>query len=452
MIRDATRGAGANVLIAVTGSVLVILVPGLQADTSAAVADSLFGASSAVRLILALLFWAFIAVAVAIATSTATNAFAVVLTGRLEEVALRRLLGASAERERSRLERLGLGVAAVGCVSGAAIGSVLLLILAPSGLASPGTWLSALIGLGAMFAATVIGARRAAAETLAAAPVTGLRLTRSDPSRHESGAKRPLPVLFIVGLVILLGSVPASLVSPFAIFVGVIGGIAAMIGSLSAMELVLRTALRLTGRLFRGHGSVSLAVVLLHTRLVAAARAATGLFTGTAVVTTFIVALSTLTGTLEASYTGDPRGAEAIRTLQSVTTGIGVMISLIVVLSGIGLATSLLHSVRQRQCEIATARILGQTEHNASRTIAAEAAVLCAAAVLPGLVLGALAGWIGAQDVLGAVRELGVLTPVVPIPLLLATAAGVGTLVAAVTALSVRHVLSAPPIRALAGT
>ena len=444
------RGTGANLLITVTGAVLVTIVPGLQAGASGAVAESLFGGSGAVRLILGLLFWAFLAVAVAVATTTAANAFAVVLTGRLEEIALRRLLGSSASRERARLQRMGSRIGVVGCLIGAGVGLALLVVLAPAGLASVWTLLSIAIGLVAMFVATRVGARRASDQVLASAPISGLRLTRLDESRHGDRSTRPLPVLFLTGLAVMVASVPASLVSPFAIFVGVIGGIATMIGSLQAMGHVLPVALRIAQRLMPAHGTPALAVRLLATRPGSAARAATGLFTGTAVVTTFVVALSTLTGALAASYDGDPAGVEAVQTLQSVTASIALMISLIVVLSGIGLATSLTHSLQQRRREIATLRILGQRGSDARRAVAAEAAVLCGAALVPGLLLGAVTGWIGAQDVLGAVRELGVLPPVIPVPLLLAAAVGAVVLVAAVTRISARHVLTAAPIRALA--
>jgi putative ABC transport system permease protein len=444
------RGTGANLLITITGAVLVTIVPGLQAGAADVVAGSLFGGSAAVRLILGLLFWAFLAVAVAVATTTATNAFAVVLTGRLEEIALRRLLGSSAARERARLQRLGTRIGLVGCLLGAGGGTTLLVVMAPAGLGSGWTWLSIAVGLAAMFAATRVGVRRAADQILAAAPVTGLRLTRLDESRRGDGGRGPVPALFLIGLVVLLGSVPASIVTPFAIFIGVVGGIATMVGSLHAMGHVLPVVLRVAQRLLPAHGTPALAVRLLTSRPGSAARAATGLFTGTAVVTTFVVALSTLTGALAASYQRDPAGAEAVRTLQSVTASIGLMISLIVVLSGIGLATSLTHSIQQRRREIATLRIMGQRGSDARRAVVAEAAVLCSAALVPGLLLGTLTGWIGAQDVLGAVRELGVLPPVIPIPLLLAAVVGAVVLVAVITRVSSRHVLAAAPIRALA--
>lgn len=444
------RGTGANLLITTTGAVLVTIIPGFQGAAASTVSESLFGGSVAVQLILELLFWAFLAVAVTVATTTTTNAFAVVLNGRLEEIALRRLLGASATRERARLQRLGVGVGIVGCLLGVTIGSVLLLILAPDGLGSALTLVAVGIGIVAMFVATVIGARRAADEVLAATPITGLRITRIDEARRGDHTGHAVPVLFLTGLVILVVSVPLSLVTPFAIFVGVLGGIATMIGSLAAMGYVLPAALRFAQRLLPSHGTAALAVRLLATRPGSAARAANGVLTGTAVVTAFVVALSTLTGALSASYQGDPAGAEAIRTLQGVTASIGLMMSLIVLLSGIGLATSLVHSLRQRRREIASLRVIGQRTTDARRTVTAEAALLAGAAIVAGLLLGALTGWVGAQDVLGAVRELGFLPPVMPVPLLLGAASGAAVLVATVTLLTSKQVLTLSPIRALA--
>jgi putative ABC transport system permease protein len=446
MGRHQWRDAGANLLLSVVGSVLVVIVPGFQAGASATIADSLLGKSTAVQMILGILSWAFVIVAVTVATSTSTNAFAIVLASRFEELAVRRLLGASARHERRRLTRLGVAVSTLGCVLGGATGLVLLLLGAPEALRAPWTWVSILIGLTAMFVATIIGSSRAARQILDAAPVGGLRLAQhhADPSQN---AHRH-PVVFFAGLVVLVVSIPLSLASPFAIFIGVIGGMMAMIGSLSAMTLMLTTTLRIVRRLAPRDGTLQITAQLLSTRIPAAAGAASGLLTGVAVTTTFVVALSTLTAALAASYKGDASAAIAVQNLQAVTAGMGATIALIVVLTAVGLCSTTLHSISQRKREIATLRILGQPVVGAQRLIANEIGLVCAAAVVPGVLMGAFTGWVGAQDVLGSVRELGILSPVVPISLLAALVIGSTALITVITAVSTRGVLSVPPVRA----
>jgi putative ABC transport system permease protein len=446
--RPQWRDAGANLLLSAVGSVLVVIVPGFQAGASATIADSLFGKSTAVQMILGILSWAFVIVAVTVATSTSTNAFAVVLASRFEELAVRRLLGASARHERRRLTRLGVAVSALGCVLGGASGLVLLLLGAPESLRAPWTWVSILIGLIAMFVATIIGSSRAARQILDAAPVGGLRLAQQHHAGPSQDAQRP-PVVFFAGLVVLVASIPLSLASPFAIFIGVIGGMMAMIGSLSAMTLMLTTTLRIVRRLAPRGGTLQITAQLLSTRIPATARAASGLLTGVAVTTTFVVALSTLTAALAASYKGDASGAIAVQNLQAVTAGMGATIALIVLLTAVGLCSTTLHSIRQRKREIATLRILGQPVVGAQRVIANEIGLVCTAAVVPGVLLGAFTGWVGAQDVLGSVRELGILSPVVPLSLLAALVFGSIALITVITTVATRGVLSVPPVRAV---
>ncbi|WP_275005151.1 FtsX-like permease family protein [Promicromonospora iranensis] len=445
------RATGAAMLISVTGTTMTTVVPGIQADVAQKVAETLFGGIPLVQLILQLLAWAFLAIAVATATSTATNSFRIVLDARLEEIALRRVLGSSATRERRRLTRLSSRIGIIGALLGMTLGTLVLLAVAPGVVTEPFTVLSIVVGATAMALATVTAAGRAAREVLSTTAITGLRLTRVDEAEraphtpHEAGR-----ALFVGGLVVVLGSVVASLFSPFAILVGALGGVAMMFGALSVMEVLLPAVLTFITRLGIVHGAAGVAVQSLRTRSAAAARGATGVFTSTAAVTTFVVALATLTGSLEDSYAGTGHEDAAVRVLHEVTTQFGLATSLLVVLCGIGLYTSITHSIRQRTREIATIRVLGQRPDDTRRMLLVEAGLLTASAAVPGLALGTFTGWAGAQDVLGTVRELGLLVPVLPWPYLLACAAGAGLLVLVSMRAAARHVIEPAPVRALA--
>jgi putative ABC transport system permease protein len=438
-------------LISVTGTTMTTVVPGIQADVAQKVAETLFGGIPLVQLILQLLAWAFLAIAVATATSTATNSFRIVLDARLEEIALRRVLGSSATRERRRLTRLSSRIGILGALLGMTLGTLILLAFAPGAVTEPFTVASIVVGATAMALATVTAARRAAREVLSTTAITGLRLTRVDEAEraphttHEAGR-----ALFVGGLVVVVGSVVASLFSPFAILVGTLGGVAMMFGALSVMEVLLPAVLTFITRRGIVHGAAGVAIQSLRTRSTGAARGATGVFTSTAAVTTFIVALATLTGALEDSYAGTSHEDAAVGVLHEVTTQFGLATSLLVVLCGIGLYTSLTHSVRQRTREIATIRVLGQRPDDTRRMLLVEAGVLTAGAAIPGLALGTFTGWAGAQDVLGTVGEIGLLAPVLPWPYLLGCAAGAGLLVLVSMRAAARHVIEPAPVRALA--
>ena len=127
---------------------------------------------------------------------------------------------------------------------------------------------------------------------------------------------------------------------------------------------------------------------------------------------------------------------------------VSVIVGFSAVIAAVGVVNALALGVLQRRRELGLLRVLGLTGAQVRRMIVTEAVQMVVAAVVSGLALGTLYGWVGGQTLLGS---LG--TPVTPVlPPLTIGIVVVGALVLAVVATiaPVRRAMRVPPTEALA--
>jgi putative ABC transport system permease protein len=140
-----------------------------------------------------------------------------------------------------------------------------------------------------------------------------------------------------------------------------------------------------------------------------------------------------------------------VESVLAVTTGVfSALIGFSAVIAAVGVINSLSLSVLQRRRELGLLRALGFSAQQVRRMILAESAQLTIAAIITGLALGILYGWIGAQSLLGGIPGGGLRPPSVPWTFILFVVLA-ATLLAVVASIApTRRATSVAPVAALA--
>ena len=124
------RGMGASILVAAISTVFgVVLIATTDFLAAMLRADPYIGDSGTLAFILGFLTLLLVALAVYVAGIVTANTFATVVAGRSRQIALLRLIGASARSQRARVASQGLIVG----VLGATIGTVLGIVVSAAG-------------------------------------------------------------------------------------------------------------------------------------------------------------------------------------------------------------------------------------------------------------------------------------------------------------------------------
>ena len=142
---------------------------------------------------------------------------------------------------------------------------------------------------------------------------------------------------------------------------------------------------------------------------------------------------------------GPAQGRVIPRVTGSVLLGAGA------IGAAVGLVNSLSLTVLQRTRELGLLRALGFTIRQLRRMVLAEAAQLTITAVVVGLILGAIYGWVGAQTLFGSIHgSPGIIVPGIPWVVIgvLVGGAVILTLVASVA--PARRATRVSPVTALA--
>ncbi len=460
MIASGGRLAAA-ITVAASAAYIVVLTSGF-ALVKAGVLSTPFGEGATAQVVLGVLSIAFLAVALVVATVVVTNAFTLVTATRLRDIALRRLLGASARTERRRIlregARLSLAASGVGLLVGAA--GVVGLMIAAAAHREPGQALaitdvvdpSIVLPLIALQGCVVLAAWRGSAAVVSADPATALGaaiVTESggDGDRRIGWAAR---VLLATGLILLGLSVLGGALTPLAAFVGVAGGTVLAAGILASATGILPRFLRLIARILPRRGPAAIARATLAEHPARTARAALAITIGVSIVTMFAVASASTNLSLRLMYAGTPLEDSATSVIDDVLGIVGVLVAMIVLIAAVGLATSVALGTRLRGREIAARRVLGQSRRHAVISVVLETVVICATATLAGLLLGAVLGWVGAQSVLGSALPWKMVVPAIPVSLVAVLAAGTLLVAVASAVMPVRFVMTDSPIRAFA--
>ncbi|QCR41465.1 peptide ABC transporter permease [Microbacterium sp. SGAir0570] len=408
------RGMGASVLVAaISGGFGVLLVAVTGLIGAWLMADPFLSGGETIIIVVAILSVLLVAVAMYVAAIVTANTFATIVAGRTRQIALMRLIGASARSQRSRIARQGLIVGAIGAVIGLIGGTaaaaglqelaarawglnvdysiVQPVLLAPALVVALTTWVAAWAGSRRVLEVTPLAA-----------------LAGSAPRTAEAAAGRTrrrvtAVSLFAVGAVLLALGILAGFVTPLGVVVAFFGGLASFTGLSLGAALVMPPLLRLTGRLFGRSASARLAAENALRYPERSSRMAIGVVMGVTLVTMFAVASESVKGVMAASGGGEVSG-EMARLLDTFSAVMMALVGVSAVIAAVGLVNLLTIGVVQRTRELGLLRALGLTGRQIRSMVLFEAAHITITSVVFGLLLGIAYGWAAAQSLLGSVR------------------------------------------------
>ena len=447
------RGMGASILVAAISTVFgVVLIATTDFLAAMLRADPYIGDSGTLAFILGFLTLLLVALAVYVAGIVTANTFATVVAGRSRQIALLRLIGASARSQRARVASQGLIVGVLGATIGTVLGIVVsaagaqiaivrlgldavhvapvtLSMLLPAVIVALTTWLAAWIGSRRVLAVTPLQA------------VSGSVPLATDEVGARRGKHAVAGILFALGAVALAAGILLGLVSPLGVVVAFVGGVLSFTGITMAAPLVMPPALSLVGRAFGRSAPARLAVQNAYRNPERSARTSIGIVIGVTLVTMFAVAIESVKAVLTANAGGelDPELASIMDTFAAIMMG---LVAISAVIAGVGLVNLLTLGVIQRTRELGLLRALGVSIAQIRRMVLLEALHVTVTATLLGILLGIAYGWAGAQSLLGSVPtnpdgiiQAGIVYPAVPmVPLLVIVAAtAILTVVASVT-------------------
>ncbi len=463
---NGVRSFAPTVLVAALGTTFgsaLVIAPGIVTEALGAAGLADLGP---VRAILSVVGWLFLGIALYVGAIVTANTCATLIAGQTRIIALQRLVGATGATLRARITRTGLVVGVLGGLIGAVVGTglsaVFVVVLRGNGFL-PDTdytllpWelvLPVVAVVLATWGAFAAGSRR----VLTVTPLEALS-SSVEPSHDDvrSGTARKVwaIVLMAGGAALMLIGLAVSASSPIAVLPAALGGFVSFAGVAVGATIVMPPVLQLIGRI----GSHDPVVLLAGRNAMRApgrsSRATIGLVIGVTLLVTFAVALGIMQHVLETQMRALSEGSATPAMIEAqrdffvqLNAVVSVIVGFSAVIAAVGVVNALALGVLQRRRELGLLRVLGLTGAQVRRMIVTEAVQMVAAAVVAGLALGTLYGWVGGQTLLGS---LG--TPVAPVlPPLTIGIVVVGALVLAVVATiaPVRRSMRVPPTEALA--
>lgn len=456
------RLEGSSVLVAGVSSAFgvgLLQVCGLL--TAQIEADDVTGSSHTVGLLLSVLAWVFILIAVYVGAVVTSNTFSTIVAGRARRIALLRLLGSTARRQRSAIAREGLVAGLAGAVGGALVGSLLAFGVERVALAvgwfrqvaysylQPGLLLPLVAVVLTTWLASWIGSRRVLSVTPLQAIGGAQELSREE-AVHRRGRNVLALVLGVLGAALLLLGVLLGFISPAGVLVGVVGGILSFTGLVLGAEVIMPPALRFVGRWFGRSAPARLASenALRHPQR--SSRATIGLVIGVTLITMFGVATASFADVIRAQQAAQPEVYQGTEQMLTVVTSVfTVLIGFSALIAAIGLVNNLSLGVLQRTRELGLLRALGFSVRQLRRMVLTESAQLTVTAVVLGLLLGVVYGWAGAQALFGSIAK-GFVAPGVPWVILAIIVVAGAALTAIASVAPTRRATRVTPVAALA--
>lgn len=406
------RGMGASILVAALSSAFgVILVTTTRFLDTMLTADPAMEGSRTLTVVTALLGALLLAIAVYVAAIVTANTFATIVAGRTRQIALMRLVGASARSQRREIARQGWGVGVIGAVIGLAVGLALssvgaVLVSSALDLHLDFTPVSALIVLPAIavalttWAAAWSGSRRVLT-------VTPLQALGGSIERPAGEVRRPVRtvgavMLLLIGAALLAVGVVWGMTAPYGVVAAFVGGLASFTGLALGATFLMPPLLALVGRMFGSSATAKLAAENALRHPERSSRMAIGVVMGVTLVTMFAVA-SESTKTVLAASSGGTLDPSIAQTMDMFAYVMMALVSVSAVIAAVGLVNLLSIGVVQRRRELGLLRSLGFTVRQVRRMVLLEAAHIAITSLATGLVLGVLYGWVGAQSTLGSV-------------------------------------------------
>ena len=461
------RGMGASILVAALSAAFGVILVEVTAYIGAVLqADPFIGDSETLAFVVGLLSVLLTAVAMYVAAIVTANTFSTIIAGRTRQIALLRLIGATARSQRAQVGRQGFVVGVLGAATGLLAGLLFAAIGVqvgaqfvendPTGfsLAQPFIALPAIGVALTTWAAAWAGSRRVLSVTPLQALGGSVERTHEEvsakPGRHIGAW-----ILLITGALLLAAGVVIGLMSPLGVVVAFAGGILSFTGLVLGSVMFMPSVLRLVGRMFGSSATARLAAENALRYPERSSRMAIGVVMGVTLVTMFAVALESAKALMMNQVDGDmPEGFFA--PFDAFAGIMMVLVAVSAVIAAVGLVNLLTIGVVQRRRELGLLRSIGLSNKQVRRMVLLEATHITVAATLTGLVLGVVYGWIAAQSLLGSVPTLpdfepaGFVLPQIPwIPVAaIVVATAVLTLVAAAT--PTRLATRVAPVEALA--
>ncbi|PCE16498.1 peptide ABC transporter permease [Microbacterium sp. SZ1] len=463
-LRD--RGMGASVLVAALSAGFGVVLVETTAYLGAVLqADPFIGDSESLALVVGILSVLLTGVAMYVAAIVTANTFSTIIAGRTRQIALMRLIGASARSQRAEVGKQGLVVGVIGALLGLVAGIGLAAVGVQIGSQLIGTSPESFTLVQPFVALPVIGV---ALTTWAAAwagsrrvlTVTPLQAIGGSVERTHEEVSRPRRhigawILLVTGALLLAAGVGLGLLHPVGVVVGFFGGILSFTGLATGSVLFMPPVLRLVGRLFGSSATARLAAENALRYPERSSRMTIGVVMGVTLVTLFAVALESVKQMM-IGQSGGEVPPEFFAPYDAFAGVMMVLVAVSAVIAAVGLVNLLTIGVVQRRRELGLLRSIGLSNRQVRRMVLLEATHITVAATLTGLVLGVVYGWIAAQSLLGSVptypdfAPAGLVAPHVPwLPVvIIVVATAVLTLVAA--AAPTRLATRVAPVEALA--
>ncbi|SDH17615.1 ABC transporter permease [Microbacterium sp. 77mftsu3.1] len=407
------RGMGATILVSAISTAFGVALLSATGYLSVVLASNpTYGSSDTLTIVLMLLSGILLAVAVYVAAIVTANTFSTIIAGRTRMIALMRLIGATARSQRSEVATQGLVVGAIGAVLGLVATTLAMVAAVPLldralGVATDWSPVQAALLLPAVAVAltTWIAAWSGSRRVLTVTPLEALGGS-VERSREEVAEKRGrragAVVLGVIGAVLLGGGLLLGLVSPAGVLVAFFGGLFSFTAvSISAVS-IMPPLLKATGRLFGKSVTARLAAENAVRYPERSSRMAIGVVMGVALVVMFAVAAESAKSLVTASSGGEPDPAFN-QMMDSFSTVMMCLVAVSAVIAAVGLVNLLTIGIVQRKRELGLLRALGLTAGQIRRMVLIEAAHVTVTALLFGLTLGVLYGWVAAQSLLGSV-------------------------------------------------
>lgn len=451
----------ATIVVAALGTLFAVTLILGTGILTAALDPALIEESGTFRLMLLMVSVIFIIIALYVGAIVTANTFATVIAGRTRTIALLRLVGATARSVRSRVAAEGLLMGAAGAVAGWVLAEALALAVTrlgpalgwlPEGrdypLFDPLTLVAVAIVALTTWAAAWAGSRRVAGVSPIAATGAAVEL-RPEAARRRSGRSVWAVILMVSGCALIALGLVLGFLTPIALFVAFLGGLASFTGIAIGAHLIMPPVLRLAGRVIGRGPTGALAAANAVRYPERSARSTIGLVIGVTLVTLFAVALDSYRSMTLLAFELDPDMASALDQTLSITTGIFTgLVGFSAVIAAVGLVNTLSLGVLQRTRELGLLRTLGFTGAQVRRMIVAESAQMTLAALGLGLVLGIGYGWLAAQTLLGS--QVGLAAPTIPWPVLAGVVVFGAMLAVGAAAVPARRAIRLSPVAALA--
>ncbi|GAB3617020.1 hypothetical protein GCM10027416_15770 [Okibacterium endophyticum] len=456
--RDYTSTLIVTALSAAFGTVLL---QGTDVLTALIAADDI-SQKEAVGIALTLVSVVFFAIAVFVGAIVTANTVGTVIAGRTREIALMRLIGATARRLRVTVGAEGLVVGFIGALIGGVAGVALTTAAVAIGVASgaipalryqlftPQLALPLIAVAVITWLATWVGSRR----ILDVTPIqaTGAAL---EPSHDEATSRRVRNgfalALVILGGILLTASIVLGQITMGAVLIGMAGGILSFSGIVLGAPVIMPPILNVVGRMLGRGPAASIAAANAVRHPARSARTTIGLVIGVTLVTMFAVAAQGYYDMIQRSREMYPADYGDVDPILTLTIGVfSVLFGFSALIAAVGMVNNLSLSVMQRRRELGLLRALGFTRAQVRRMIFAESIQMTVAAVGFGVVLGIVYGWAGAQSLLGSILGGEFMLPTVPWLVIVGAVVCAAVLSAVAAVAPSRRATRVSPVHALA--